>query len=375
MRKVLLLALAAIGLAACNKEHQVVDDGYKLPEIVVTDEVIASQDGAIDDAAFVDALHNKVLYIPVQFTYRGDRWAFDTFASLENHTWKDVCDPATSYIGVVSPHLFYADGRYEIRRVQPANTTLAEVIASPNDWPPTQGNYRYDEDTNTLRTIIGGDKELVAEVLYFDGVNAIIEGELFTEISFGTDAKNRYICKFEDSRDKYTTTDRAIIEEAIASQNGDIDDDTLIAALCSSAIYTEIYYIYEEVGNWEAVVYFGGDPSFCCSFEENSYATYKLIRQGYPGYDTSGEFEAVYDNEYSYDRATNTICSSAYRDIKADKLVEGLNYSAEVLYFDGEVVIFDGVLCHDARYLADNPALRYIYIMKFDAALRDRLPM
>ena len=144
------------------------------------------------------------------------------------------------------------------------------------------------------------------------------------------------------------------MEDLIAEQNGEFDDEELLDALYSSAIEVTRPYVLQEDKTWERDRTLGTYDYYYIMNNDGTYRRYSK---------TGFLYEEPYDKGYyvdtfTYDADSNTLSTT----------FSSRTYSAKVVYFKDDVLILEGLL---AGVWVKREYVRYPLTINID--LRDEL--
>ena len=142
------------------------------------------------------------------------------------------------------------------------------------------------------------------------------------------------------------------MEALIAEQNGEFDDNELLAKLHSTAM-VHGGKIFRYIDNtWQQTIQFGGRPTIGYIFYENG--TGSIYRSPGCADHEGSPYYCTY--QYEYDAKSNTLTT-----------IEDNKFEAKVLYFKDDTIILEG-------YVIGNYAGEYRrFTMKFSDERREEL--
>ncbi len=144
------------------------------------------------------------------------------------------------------------------------------------------------------------------------------------------------------------------MENLIAEQNGEFDDEELLDALYSSAMEVTRPYVLQEDKTWKRDGTLGTYDFYYIMNNDGTYRRYTktgcLVEEPYD--------KGYYVDTFTYDADSNTL-TTTFRSRR---------YSAKVVYFKDDVLILEGLL---AGVWAKREYVRYPLTINID--LRDEL--
>lgn len=148
--------------------------------------------------------------------------------------------------------------------------------------------------------------------------------------------------------------DMTDIMNLVESQQGRFDDELLFTKLTTKAyVYGRCFEYYNN--EWINYINIGGPGYLGYTFDGATIKAYYIpVYYGQDDYSNEIISQSYHGR---YDNSTKTLYTSS--------ISHDYEYEARVIYFDDEMVIFEGVLCFD-DYMNDDFAERnYIYVGSF----------
>ena len=162
----------------------------------------------------------------------------------------------------------------------------------------------------------------------------------------------------------------ATIDDLIAQQNGEFNDEIFLKTLLENSLVIDRFYGINDMGEWKLEWEFKPDPDHSIYrvhvlFSKETFTFNRIDQES-----KICNLEDIYvfdDYEYSYDPETNILTINCW--YSANEIKVGETYEAEVVYFDGDIVVLDGYFaCND---LSKGSMWRNIF--KVDKESRDNI--
>ncbi len=390
--------------------------GEKMRAII---ELIATQEGEIDDQKLLAKLGKNKLHCTERFAYSAESVMgfHDCWIDMQTIDGRPVLGSVflkCSQTSSGAQYSFHSFAGF-------SNPDDAEFFRSKGyEGYFTQNHWRYSNSSNVLVTNMGGKLGLSAEVLYFDDKVIVLEGHL-EGIAWMDDERNTtfdnelYLLEFEpfnsdDIQDGNMTQEdfeayqrqlqhkqnNTLFTEyggvelpewlwggeimndyllMVKEKGGNIDDAAFVEAMNTKAFHCNERFILDRSNRPDESEY---DDSWSWGRGWCGGQVYGTLRPNGEGsfytdhYLACGMFDAeaylnslgyvgwYKDGSWSYDADTDTLTTS---QMKNGSLVE---VSAKVLYFDGQFAILDGLVSGIAWNAFRFP--RDLYYFEFTAA-------
>lgn len=322
MKRLLIIALAAIGMVACTQESsEIIDNKQTIPAEYIS--LIDTQNGEIDDKALIAALTTRGMHISNGKDYRYDK---------EQESWEEVL-PLRGEARSVKGIVFEEDGScYAVMTDDIYGVQMGRYLDS-RGYDCLYSSYSYDTESNTLYTTAeDGVTQFEAKVVYYSGNTLILDGMIFGINCFhkAVTPDERFLVKYEldepTRENAYTLRTRIEnpnieVEEIVAKQSGEIDDDSLMAAIVASEMDIALELCYDPaterwIDVWDILPF----KNYVWRFSDTETS---VVGTG-----------DIATTSYRYEAETNTLYTTGTHSKR--------EYAAKVIYWDSDMIVLDG---------------------------------
>ena len=313
MKRLLLIALAAIGMVACNSSAESLGTGY-----AEFDELL--QNSVVDSYKLIDDLTSQGATIidHIQWDEAKNEWVKHHIAGAINS---------------LAALLFRDDMSYEAMIWLPNSpNALSEYEVVSREYDFNGSTFSFDTKKNVIYTLnTETQQECSAEVLYYNDGIVILDGTIYV----GEDPS---LTKFNNVRHKIklqlSEQQRTIIEERkamvddpnieverlIASQQGEIDDELVAKQLTELGFTFLLEMRYDDATDrWSDLLDNSSDKRHAVLMFDD--ATAACLKN-----------DGLQRISYRYDAETNTLYTAS----------DGKEYAATILFCNDERMVFDG---------------------------------